>query len=134
MFDFNGVDRFGNIQLSNVAQVDVSSDRGGAISANGHNVILSEGAQFASISFGPFAGGDITVMATESLQVLGTTTIPGLFEPFIAQGGVLVPQFSSISTDTAAGNAGNINIITRRLAIRDGARITANADPNRLEG
>ena len=134
VFDFDGVDRFGDIQLSNLALVDASSERGGAISINGRNVILSEGALVTSITFDPFTGGDITVRATESLQVLGTSTIPGLFEPFIAQGGVLVPLFSFISTDTAAGNAGNIDIVTRRLAIRDGARITANADPNRLPG
>lgn len=132
-FNVDGIDRFDDIHLANLARVDVSGDRGGAVSVHGRNVILSEGAQINAVTLGSFTGDDITIQATESLQVLGTTTIPGLFEPFIAANGVLVPQFSSIATDTIVGNAGDIDIITSRLAIRDGARITANADPNRLD-
>ncbi|MEM7062711.1 MAG: S-layer family protein [Cyanobacteria bacterium P01_B01_bin.77] len=132
-FKVDSIDRFSDIHLANLARVDVSGDRSGAVSVYGRNIILSEGAQINALTVSPLTGDDITIQATESLQVLGATTIPGLLEPFYAAQGLLVRLFSAISTDTIAGNAGNIDIITRRLTIRDGARITANADPNRLD-
>jgi filamentous hemagglutinin family protein len=150
---YEGVRNFQNIQLTernangiNTASVvDTSGTNGGNIQLNGNSVelvgssvllrsnttgsgnglelninanklIVRDGAQVSTDTTGSGNGGNLTVNASEFVEVIGnaTTTINGqeLYRP------------SSISTSTGGiGNAGEMTINTRRLSIKNRARI-----------
>jgi filamentous hemagglutinin family protein len=68
------------------------------------------GGTIATASFGTGIGGDLTINATNSTDVLGVE--PLLFAP------------SALATSAFnAGNAGNLTLTTPRVSIRDGGRI-----------
>ncbi|MBE9128184.1 filamentous hemagglutinin N-terminal domain-containing protein [Coleofasciculus sp. LEGE 07092] len=105
---------FGDIQLSQDALVDTSGEGGGDIQVQGRHVTLSEGAALIANTFGADDGGTLTVNASESVELMGTSSTTGF------------P--SGLLTETAgAGAGGNIIINTQRLVIRDGAQASAAA-------
>lgn len=117
---------FGDIRLFNLSRVNTSGLGGGAIRLQGKNIILSGGAKISSETFGDRAGKNITINATDSLQILGTTNLPNLFETLEAQFEIIVPLRSSVrSVTTGEGDAGDIAIDTERLIVENGGRITA---------
>lgn len=127
-FRYPGVQRFRDIRLTNLAVADTSGLGGGEIHVQGRNVVLTEGAKITSFTYGSVAGGDITINASNSVQVLGTTSIPDLFEPFEAALNIFVPVRSSINTNTFGdGAAGSISINTGRLILRNSGQITTSA-------
>ncbi|MGF1603574.1 MAG: filamentous hemagglutinin N-terminal domain-containing protein [Thermosynechococcaceae cyanobacterium] len=126
--DYTPAIAFADIRLSNLAIVDASGTRGGRIQAQGRDILLTGGSKLLSNTTGDRSGGRVDINASESVQVLGTTDIPGVFEPFEASVGILVPIRSGISTNTfGAGKAGDIQIQTQALILRDGAQVTAAA-------
>lgn len=125
-FEYEGVKNFGDVRLSNLAQVDASGLGGGEIQVQGRNVILTGGSKIRSNTLGSKPGRNITINASNSVQVLGTTSSPDLFEPIEAIFGILVPQRSAINTITlGAGDAGDVAINARQLILRDGGQINA---------
>ncbi len=125
-FTYQPLDVFSDIRLTDLAVVNTSGFSGGKINVQGKNVILTGGSKFLANTFGSEAGGRIVVDASESVQVLGTTSIPNLFEPFEKSVGILIPVRSGISSNTfGAGKAGDITINTKALSVRDGAQITS---------
>jgi filamentous hemagglutinin family protein len=116
-----------DIDLANLSEVDATGIGGGAVRVRGRHITLSGGSKISSLTLGDLSGQPVEVEASESVRVLGTTDIPGLFEPAEAQFGILVPQRSAINTNTfGAGDAGDIEIQTRELIVRNGGQITAN--------
>ncbi len=111
MFNYQGVQSWNDINLSQLALVNVSSSNGGgAISVQGRNVILNGGSVFLMENDGTQPTGDINVNASESFQLNG----------FSADG--TIP--SSIFNQTfAGGNSGNINISTKDFLIQNGGFI-----------
>jgi filamentous hemagglutinin family protein len=69
-------------------------------------------------------GGDLTINAFESVEVLGQQ--PGAFTPIPEQlGSILIQTDTGISTSAyGSGNSGNLTINTGRLVVRDKAGIT----------
>jgi large exoprotein involved in heme utilization and adhesion len=75
-------------------------------------LLISDGAQVGAGTFGAGNGGDLTVKASEEVQVIGTSA-DGRFASFLtaqAQG---------------KGDAGNLTITTPRLLILGGAQVSA---------
>ncbi|MGB3651006.1 MAG: filamentous hemagglutinin N-terminal domain-containing protein [Rivularia sp. (in: cyanobacteria)] len=101
----------GNIRLSQQSLIDVSGEGAGEIQVNGNSVRLEDGSVLLVQNRGLRSAGDINVNATESLEVNGIST----------DGKIR----SGIINETVAGNSGNINVITPRLIIQDGAGIGA---------
>ncbi|WP_373525984.1 beta strand repeat-containing protein [Nostoc sp.] len=102
-----------DVSLSNGAEVNVRSEGGGNIKIQARNVNLAgESKLRAGIDRGlgtrSSQGGDITINATAD-----TTLID---ESFIA----------NVVQERAFGNAGDINITTGTLTLRDGGQINAN--------
>jgi len=98
---------------------------GGDIRIDTRKLIIQDGSQISTASSGfylsepPYIilaqgkGGDLTVNASESVELNGTS-------PF----GI----FSGLSSATfSAGNAGDITVNTRKLIVRDGGRITTDS-------
>ena len=73
-------------------------------------LIVRDGAFIEASTFGSAPGGNITVNASESVQLLGN----GLYTSLGTQ---------SLGGNSDAGNAGTVNISTGKLILRDGGRI-----------
>ncbi len=84
-------------------------DAGNVAVSTGHLTLLG-GGSISSSTFGTGSGGDVTVEASESLELVGA--IPILLQPSILS-----------ATALNEGDAGSLTINTSRLVVRDGARI-----------
>lgn len=96
-----------DISLTDGAKVDASGEGGGTIQVQGRHVSLSGGSQMAASTQGAKPGGNLSVNASESVELLGLSLY-----------GVLTTQ------TFGAGSAGDITINTRKLILRDGAAIS----------
>jgi len=128
---YEGVQNFQDIELSNLALVSTSGESGGDIQVQGRNVKLSGGSQILANTLGSQSGGNLIVNASNSVEVLGTTTESGLFDEFLQDKvGILVPLQTTLSTTNFSNkntgkNAGNLTINTGKLIIQDGAQVNA---------
>lgn len=92
---------------------DVAAGSSGNVTVNTGRLIVRNGAQIGAGTFSPAPGGNLTVNASESVEIIGTTPDDFRFP-------------SVLFVDTAgAGNAGNLIVNTQRLVLRDGGQITA---------
>lgn len=113
---YEGLSSFRNIQLSQRALADASGLIGGSIQVQGARVTLTDGSKILIQNQQPNsnqaqAAGNISVNASEALEVNGTTP-DGTFR-------------SALTNETVgAGNGGDIAVSTRRLVIQDGAAIS----------
>ncbi|AVH72416.1 two-partner secretion domain-containing protein [Nostoc sp. 'Lobaria pulmonaria (5183) cyanobiont'] len=104
---YEGVQNFQNIELTQQSEipstVDTSGKGGGNIHLQGQRVLVTDGSQISALTLGAQPGGNLTVNASESVE-LG------------------INAFLSTGTfDT--GNSGDINITTRKLIVKDGAQV-----------
>ncbi len=101
---------YGDIQFTNAASADASGIGGGTIQVHGRNVALTGGSAMLSITEGSQPGGSLTVNASDSLELIGTTTEE---RPFFRSGLLAETQ--------GDGTGSNLNIDTGRLTVREGA-------------
>lgn len=99
---------FGDIHMSQRAVASVRGTTPGAIQVQGKQINLENGALLVVQNLGSQAAGDITINATESLQVMGMSP------DFITSSGI-------VNETLQAGSAGNIVITTPKLHIDRGA-------------
>ncbi len=106
------VGQLADVSLTNGASVDVSFIGGGGnIQVQGRRVTLTNGSQIGAGTFNEGSGGTLTVRASESVQLRGTS----------ANG----QKASGLFTQTqGAGAAGALTIETGRLIVRDGAQVS----------
>ncbi len=100
--NYDGLQNFQDISLSQAAFVDVSGDQGGEIQIQGRRVTLIEDSAVVSDTFGAEAGGNLIVRASEFVEMSGDATV-------------------FATTTFGTGAAGNLLIETGKLIIRDGA-------------
>ncbi len=101
---------YGDIQLVNAASADASGPGGGTIQVQGRNVSLTGGSAILTITEGSQPGGSLAVNASESVELIGTTTEE---RPFFRSGLLAETQ--------GEGNGSNLTIDTGRLTVREGA-------------
>ncbi|MDF5722150.1 MAG: S-layer family protein, partial [Rhizonema sp. PD37] len=101
---YAGIQNGRDLQLSGAATVDASGMGGGAIQLRGRNINLTGNAQIFSTTQGALTGGNLTVDATESVNLSGSNT--RLF-----------------TATLGAGSAGNLTLTTRGLRVEGGAAI-----------
>ncbi|MEL7038626.1 MAG: S-layer family protein [Cyanobacteria bacterium J06592_8] len=102
---YAGVSNFQDVGLSNLALIETTGERGGEIQIQGRQVSITGDSLILSFTLGSEAGGDITVTASESVDMSGDAT--------------------QLGTNTSGtGTAGNLTIDTQRLVVRDGAFIS----------
>ncbi|MGB6301182.1 MAG: filamentous hemagglutinin N-terminal domain-containing protein [Rivularia sp. (in: cyanobacteria)] len=121
----------GNINLNFSESIDLSgispiSKRSSAISAITYNsgntgdvnvstkkLTISDAGFLGTATFGSGNAGDVRVNSTESIGLIGVSPLS---------------QSSVISSSTfASGNAGKLTVNTKKLSVRDGARIDSSA-------
>ena len=113
-FNYESVQNFQDIQLSQQATVDASGVGGGNVQVRGRQVKLTDGSQIEASTLGSELGGTVTVTASESVELIGT-----------AANNQLSSTLATTVYPGATGAGGNLTIETGRLNVRDGAQIGA---------
>ncbi len=109
---YAGIQRFGNINLSQAASADVSGNGAGEIRVQGQQLSVTDGSALLALTLGNTIGKGITIKTTEAVEVLSASN------DFV----------SSILTDanaTAIAQGGNLTIETPYLHVADGGQISA---------
>ncbi|MDY6805479.1 MAG: ShlB/FhaC/HecB family hemolysin secretion/activation protein [Cyanobacteriota bacterium] len=102
--------RTGN-SLGNAGDLTVSTKR----------LIVRDGAAISADTFLNGQGGNLTINASESVEIIGQSanSFPSESSPFLDSDGLLPSRITASSTET--GDAGTVSINTDRLVVRDGA-------------
>jgi filamentous hemagglutinin family protein len=116
IFNYEGVEIFGDINLATRSLLDVSSIpnnpqlSGGTVSVQGSNIFSRDGSVILNQNFGKNDAGSIRVNASESFEISGTDPIARIL--------------GGIRTETLLeGDGSDIQISTPRLTISDGGAI-----------
>jgi large exoprotein involved in heme utilization and adhesion len=131
--DYDTVQNFRNIELSQQATVDASGEGGGDIYLRGKYVTLKDGAHIEASTLGAQSGGKLSVTALETLEVIGLSSLVTDVYPE-AQGNapdlsisaqtLLVQDRAQVSTITSGkGNGGNLTVKADTVKLR-GSLIT----------
>ncbi len=91
-----------------------STGTAGDLMINTRRLIVREGAQVSAATFGEGAGGNLTVNATDSVELIG-----------VSASDLLSSGLFTATQPEATGNAGNLEVNTRKLIVQDGAQIFA---------
>jgi filamentous hemagglutinin family protein len=111
--DYQGIQNFQDIKLSQQAAVDASGKGSGDIQIQGRQISLTGGSQVEDSTLGAEAGGTLLVKGSESVELNGTS-----FEGIpTALGAQVYPK--------ATGAGGKIVIETGKLIVRNGAQISS---------
>ena len=109
----------GNIEMSQKATIDASGTRGGDIQLAGRNIRLTGGSAVLSLTREAESGGNLSVTAAESIEIIGSSD----------------GQPSSFLLETIGeGNGGNLQIAARNLLLRDGGQATTSTFGNGRAG
>ena len=120
---YQSVQNFQDVRLSQGATIDVSDlsplmgtgDIGsGDVQVQGRSVTLTDGSQISSITLGSASAGTVSVTASESVELIGTS-----------ENGSISSNLNTLTFGD--GNAGNLSITTGRLILRDGAAISTSS-------
>ncbi|MGD1857777.1 MAG: filamentous hemagglutinin N-terminal domain-containing protein [Leptolyngbyaceae cyanobacterium] len=150
VFNYDDIQNFENIQLSNGARVTTSGLGGGNIQLHGDQIILTDSAQLSADNFGPLdgegiqiqasrlqletgarisaftfgagAGGDITVNATEALEFIGENSLD-LIEAVLTGNFTLDLLENGLFAASVLGDGlgGDVRINTQTLSLTQGA-------------
>ncbi|WP_445634107.1 Filamentous hemagglutinin N-terminal domain-containing protein [Nostoc sp. DSM 114161] len=108
---YDGVQNFGNIQLSKLSAVDASGAGSGDIQIQSRRVTIADGSQIEASTLLEEQGGNLVVNATELVELISTSA-DGYFSS-----GLLASTYST-------GDAGDLTINTQNLVVRDGAQVS----------
>jgi len=100
------------------------SDAGNAdnLTVTTRQLIVRDGAAISADTFADGKGGSLTVNASESIEVTGTSGIvPAEVSPFVRADGRLPSRLTAVTR--GSGEAGNVTINTGLLRVRDGASV-----------
>ncbi len=111
IFGYENISSFKDISLQQNL-IDASGFGGGSIHLQGRNIVANNGSQIIIQNFGFKKAGDITVNASESVQLWGTNPDNTV-------------NTSLINETFGKGNGGDIAISTKRLEVQDGGLVEA---------
>ncbi len=103
---------FGSFIAANASGTAPNAGAGGSVSLEAKTITFNDGAQVANATFGPAAGGEIVLKASDSAVFSGKD----------AQG-FLSGLNSAVQTD-ASGTGGNIQVTAGHVQVLDGAELT----------
>jgi len=98
------------------------SGKGGDVTLNARRLILRDGGSILASTLGAGDAGNLTVTASESVEIAGTTTIGFPSSLSTASGDFLIQTLFRLPPPSGA--AGSLSIATGRLSVRDGAGVS----------
>ena len=110
--DYSAVENFGDISLSGRSVISASGEGGGDIQVAGKDISITGLSGFVSNTSGANPGGDINILATDSLAISG-----------IENDDNFVSAISNRVLSSATADGGDINIETGNLRLGDRALI-----------
>lgn len=110
-----------------VSTATLQSGRGGDISINTGALTLTNGGQLASASIDAAtgAGGNVTVIASESFTISGRSPSGGTVLPFPFNSTFFDPRSGIFTTTAGSGLGGNIAVRSPQIRMLDGAVMSA---------
>lgn len=116
--DYGMVETFGNLELVNAASVDVSGEDAGAVKLQGKTITMQDGSSVLANTLAE-GGGDIRILATESLSMSGTSaTTPEVpFSPMPTS------AYIEISPGAVGDGSSELLVQTTQLNLDGGAQI-----------
>ncbi len=117
----------GNLQLTRATSVDASGNRGGEIHIRGRQITIQGGSQIEASTLSNAPGGNLQVTADDLVEVSGTTADN-------PQDNRRFPSSISADNRQAGQTPGALTITTRRLVVRNGARISASTSGTGVGG
>lgn len=108
-----GIDTPGNPRPSALSSSTQGEGAGGDLTIDTKRLILRDGAQISSTTFGSGQGGTVIVTARDSIELRGN------YQNYSSS------ISSQVDDENAAGNGGNVTVNTRQLRVLDGAQISA---------
>ncbi len=120
--DYQGVQNFQDIQLSDGAVVNASGERGGDIQVWARSLRLAQESRLEALTLGSQPGGTISINASDSVELTGTGTysqdiflfLTGRIRPANLRNGLFTLSYGS-------GAAGDVVINTPSFIARNGA-------------
>ena len=113
-FDYDQVNSFNNIDLSQAASIEVSGNSGGEVRLQGRVINITDGAAILADTLGDSAGRVLETSATESISLLG----------FAADN--FFPTRLSTDVDlNGTADGGSLLLNTDFLSIADGAQVNS---------
>ncbi len=95
---------------SSVTRRGITGDAGN-VTIETARLTVKDGGQIITSTFGVGRGGNLTVRATDAVELIGTAP-------------PLISSLTSTAGANSTGNAGTLTIYTPQLTVRDGARVT----------
>ena len=128
-FNYVNVSDFGNIQLERRVNVGTTGTGGGDVQVFARNLQMRDLSSIFSITQGSQAGGNVTVNATESVELVGTGDFTQTLQQFTSPG---ANQFTTGATGLynltfGTGNGGELAIETPQLLARNNVAILSAA-------
>jgi len=96
------------------------SGKGGDVTLNARRLVVRDGGAIVASTLGAGQGGNVTVTASESVEIVGTTTKG--FPSVINTASVDLSR-ALLGLPPASGAAGSLSITTGRFSVRDGAGV-----------
>jgi filamentous hemagglutinin family protein len=96
----------------------LGSGKGGDVTLNARRFIVRDGGFIRTFTRGAGQGGNLTVTASESVEIVGSSSI------FTGSGDLGIMYF--LGQEFPFGAGGSLSIATGRLSVRDGAAVSVN--------
>lgn len=119
-----GIDGFPSGLFTQSTGLETDSNAGNAdnLTVTTRQLMVRDGAAISADTFAGGKGGSLTVNASESIEVTGTSGIvPAEVSPLVRADGRLPSRLTAATTGT--GQAGSVTINTGLLRVRDGASV-----------
>ncbi|MBN3871545.1 MAG: S-layer family protein [Nostoc sp. JL33] len=109
--------------LSGLSTDGYSIGDAGDITITTGRLLVQDGARVSASTFGLGSGGKLTISASDSVQLVGTSADGQTMSSLLTES--TIAPGSLPGRGVATGNAGNIEINTKRLQVLDGAQVSA---------
>jgi large exoprotein involved in heme utilization and adhesion len=110
--DINGFSRVDPSLLSGILTTTYTSGQSGDVTVSTGQIKITDGGLISSVTTGSGAGGDTTVYARRSIEVIGESPL------VFSASGITATSFNR-------GRSGNLRVTTSRLLVQDGASVSA---------
>ena len=107
------------VLVTGISTTTFTSSDAGNLEISTGKLIIRDGAEFGSATLGAGSGGQLTVNATDSIELIGITTDKGINRGGLSASSGRMELPNLLST----GASGNININTPELTVRNGASV-----------